>query len=243
MRILKKEHLYQLTFMPRFFPVNCYLVEESDGLTLIDAALPFSVKGILKASQQIGKPITNIVLTHAHDDHVGALDTLKQQLPNVPVYISARDARLMDGDRSLDVNEPATPIKGGVSKKLKTRADVLLQEGDKIGSLQAIYTPGHTPGSMAFYDIRSGALIAGDAFQTRGGFAIAGQLVPLFPFPKWGTWNAEKAAKSAHKIMQIKPSLLAVGHGEMIENPLLCIKKALEKTNLNLLDLTDKRSS
>ncbi|MES9793628.1 MBL fold metallo-hydrolase, partial [Priestia megaterium] len=38
--------LYQLTFLPRFFPVNCYLVEEKDSLTLIDAALPYSASGI-----------------------------------------------------------------------------------------------------------------------------------------------------------------------------------------------------
>jgi glyoxylase-like metal-dependent hydrolase (beta-lactamase superfamily II) len=240
---MKKGFLYQITFLPRFFPVNCYLVEEKDSLTLIDAALPFSAKGILRTAEKIGKPITKIVLTHAHDDHVGALDELKNRLPNVNVYISRRDARLIEGDRSLDSNEPHTPIKGGVSKKLQTRPDILLNDGDKVGSLQAILTPGHTPGSMSFYDSRSGALIAGDAFQTRGGFAIAGQLVPFFPFPKWGTWNAEEAAKSAQKTVELSPSLLAVGHGEILENPSLMIKQALKKTNLDVQEKMDKRSS
>lgn len=243
MKITKKEHLYQLAFLPYLFPVNCYLVEEKDSLTLIDAALPHSSKGIITAAQKIGKPITKIVISHAHDDHVGALDSLKKQLPNALVYISKRDARLMDGDLSLDSTELNTPIKGGVSKSIHTRADVLLKEGDKIGSLQAISVPGHTPGSMAFYDRRSGALIAGDAFQTRGGFAIAGQLVPLFPFPKWGTWNAKEAASSALKIYELNPTLLAVGHGKMLENPLPSIKKALEKSVLSSSDLTEKRSS
>jgi len=59
-----------------------YLVEEHDGLTLGDAALPYSVKGILQAARQIGKPITRIVLTHAHANHVGALDALKRALPD-----------------------------------------------------------------------------------------------------------------------------------------------------------------
>ena len=52
-------------------------MEEEAGLTLIDAALPYSAKGILQA-EKIGKPITKIVLTHAHDDHIGALDALKK---------------------------------------------------------------------------------------------------------------------------------------------------------------------
>lgn len=65
-------------FYAEIFPVNCYLVEEESELTLVDAALPFSVKGILKAAESIGKPITRIVLTHAHGDHIGALDGLKK---------------------------------------------------------------------------------------------------------------------------------------------------------------------
>jgi len=71
-------------FLPRAFPVNCYLVEEEDGLTLVDAALSRSAKGILREAGAIGKPIVRIVLTHAHSDHTGALDDLKQALPDVP---------------------------------------------------------------------------------------------------------------------------------------------------------------
>lgn len=86
---------------------------------MIDAALPYSAKGILKAAEDIGKPITRILLTHAHEDHVGALDALKQNLPNVSVYVSERDNRLMSGDRSLDPNEPNTPIRGEYRKNYR----------------------------------------------------------------------------------------------------------------------------
>lgn len=234
MRIIREGHLYQLTFLPRFFPVNCYLVEEDDSLTLIDAALPYSAKKILKAAKKINKPITRILLTHAHDDHVGALDKIKQLLPDVPVHISSRDARLMSGDITLDPNEPDTPIRGGVPKNLKTRADILLQNGDQIGSLIAIAAPGHTPGSMAYFDTRSRTLIAGDAFQTRGGMAVTGQLRPLFPFPAMATWNTETALQSAHKLLEYNPSLLAVGHGKMLKQPEKAITHAITKAKLNI---------
>lgn len=227
MRLIKKGFVYQVTFMANLFPVNCYLVEEEDGLTLIDAALSFSYKGILKAAESIGKPIIKIVLTHAHEDHVGALDLLKDKLPDVPVYMSVRDNRLMNGDRSLDHDEEQTPIKGGVPKKLKTRATILLKDGDQIGSLTAIESPGHTPGSMSFFDNRTKALMAGDAFQTRGGMAVAGDVKPLFPFPAFGTWSKITALKSAKKLAELEPSLLAVGHGEMVENPTLAMKQAI----------------
>lgn len=234
MQIHQENSLYQLTFLPRWFPVNCYLVEEDQSLTLVDAALPYSSKGILQAAAQIGKPITRIVLTHAHEDHVGALDALKEALPEVPVYISARDARLLAGDRLLDPGEPDTPIRGGVPRKLRTRADVLLQDGDRIGSLLAVAAPGHTPGSMAFLDTRTRSLIAGDALQTRGGTAVSGQLRPWFPFPAMATWNKQAALESARKLREYRPSLLAVGHGRMLKQPEAAMDRAIDDARRNV---------
>lgn len=234
MRVIKNGFLYQVTFMAKVFPVNCYLVEEENGLTLIDAALGFGAKGILKAAERSGKPITKIVLTHAHGDHVGALDFLKRVMPKVPVYVSKRDSRLLGGDRSLDPHEEQTPIKGGVPKNVKTRADILLKEGDMVGSLKAIETPGHTPGSMSFLDIRTNALIAGDSFQTRAGIAVAGDIRPLFPFPAFGTWSKETALNSARKLAGYQPKMLAVGHGELVENPLDSMKQAIRNMERKL---------
>lgn len=228
MRVIKEGYLYQLTFMPRVFPVNCYFIEEEDGLTLIDAALPNSAKAILQAADKIGKEIKRIILTHAHGDHIGALDELKAKL-DVPVYISARDSRLLAGDTSLDSTEPQTPIRGGIPKNIKTRPDTLIKEGDEIGPLLAISTPGHTPGSMSFLDQRTNMLVAGDAFQTRGGTAVSGVTIPWFPFPAMATWNKETALQSARKITELKPTLLAVGHGELLRNPAAHIEKAIHK--------------
>jgi glyoxylase-like metal-dependent hydrolase (beta-lactamase superfamily II) len=234
MRLLTNGFLYQVTFMASVFPVNCYLVEEEDGLTLIDAALPYSMKGILSAAEMIGKPITKIILTHAHEDHVGSLDRIKEEVPDVPVYISVRDNRIVNGDTSLDEHEHQVPIKGGVPKKLKTRANILLKEGDLIGSLAAIETPGHTPGSMSFIDTRTKALIAGDAYQTRGGVAVAGDLMPWFPFPAFGTWSKETSVASAKKLVGYRPKLLAAGHGEMLENPIEAMEKAIKNLEQKL---------
>lgn len=231
MKITRNGALYQLAFMPRIFPVNCYLVEEEEELTLVDAAMPFSVKGILQAAEQIGKPITRIVLTHAHGDHIGALDGLKKVLPQATVYISRRDAKLLAGSKALEAGEPDSPIKGDVPKPgaVQTKPDVLLNDGDRIGSLQAIAAPGHTPGMTAFLDVRSRALIAGDAFQVRGGAAVSGVVKFWFPFPAMATWNKQASLESARKLRELKPSLLAVGHGKMIENPQPILEQVLEE--------------
>ena len=97
--------------------MKCYLVEEHSELTLIDTGIPNSYKGILNVIAELNKPLTNILLTHAHGDHVGSLDELKRRFPNVSVSISARDSRLLKGDTTLDSNEPQIPIKGGIPKR------------------------------------------------------------------------------------------------------------------------------
>lgn len=242
MRIIKKGSLNQISFLPRFFPVNCYLVEEEEGVTLIDAALPYSAKGIISAIGNIGKPLTRIVLTHVHNDHVGSLDALKSHFPHVKVYVSSRDARLMEGDVSLDPNEPQTPIRGGVPKALQTRPDVLIADGDEIGSLLVIATPGHTPGSISLFDRRSGALVVGDAMYTRTGIAVSGTLKPLFPFPAMATWNKQVALASVRKLIALQPTLLAAGHGNMITNPIGPIEKAIKNAENKLGTLLDEGS-
>src|SRR6266567_2140400 len=82
--------------------VNCYLVREDDGFTLIDTGASGEAKLIFQAAQKLGTPIVRIILTHAHVDHVGSLDALHEMLPDVPVLISERDARFLVGDMSLD---------------------------------------------------------------------------------------------------------------------------------------------
>lgn len=226
MRLTREHNVIQISFLPRLFPVNVYLVEEDDGVTVIDAGMPFSLKGILAAAESLGKPITRIMLTHAHGDHVGALDGLKEALPSAEVSISSRDARLLAGDAALLPGEPQTPVRGSVPKGIRTRPDRLLEDGDRIGSLIAIASPGHTPGHMAFMDMRSRVLIAGDAYQLHGGLAVSGRVRPLFPFPALATWNRELALASAKHLAELEPSVLAVGHGRMLRQPAAAMRAA-----------------
>ncbi|WP_110931332.1 MBL fold metallo-hydrolase [Paenibacillus bouchesdurhonensis] len=227
MRVIQRKYLSQLTFMPKLFPVNCYLVEEGESITLVDAALPYGAAGISKAIEDSGKRLTRIVLTHAHEDHVGALDRLKVRYPEAKVYISKRDARVLAGDRTLQADEPQTKIRGSVPKAIKTRPDILVHEGDSIGSLLVIGTPGHTPGSISLLDTRTRALLAGDSFHTRGGLTVTGHLRWIFPFPAMATWNKEAALASASKLADYQPTLLATGHGEMLTDPAEEMRKAL----------------
>lgn len=206
--------------------VNCYLVREDDGFTLIDAAIGGCGKPILQAAQTFGLPIVRIVLTHAHIDHVGALDELHALLPDVPVAITERDARFLSGDKSLDADEQVDKLRGGYPI-VQTKPTQLLHAGDRVGSLEVIATPGHTPGHAAFLDTRDRAIIAGDAFQTLGGVAVSGTIKPLFPLPALATWHKASALESARKLRALEPSRLAVGHGRVLEQPLAAMDRAI----------------
>src|SRR3954470_17594235 len=150
----------------RFGLVNAYLVEEDDGLTLIDTMLPRSATAILKAAG--GRPIKRIALTHAHGDHVGSLDELAGKLPGVEVLISTRDARLLAGDKSLDPGEERGKLRGGYPGA-NTKPTRTVEPGERIGSLEVVASPGHTPGHVSFLDPRDRTLYCGDAFSTLGG--------------------------------------------------------------------------
>lgn len=224
------ENLIQLTRLTAF---NCFLVREADSFTLVDTGMSGSAQGILDTAKQYHLPIKHIVLTHAHIDHVGSVDALHALLPDVEVAISARDARFLTGDLSLDATEPQTPLRGGYPI-IKTKPTRLLQPGDKIGSLEVIATPGHTPGHMSFFDRRDSTLIAGDAFSNKAGITTAGTLRLLFPFTAMATWHKPTALHSAEVLLGLQPRQLAVGHGNVIVNPLDAMKQAIAEASQKL---------
>lgn len=227
------DSLIQLTRFPRVFPVNCYLVREADGFTLIDTAIAGTGKQIIAAAQAFNTPIVRIVLTHAHSDHAGSLDELHTALPQAEVIVAKRSVPFLAGNRSLEAGEPQEQVRGGWTI-CKTQANRVVEAGDRIGSLEVLASPGHTPDHIAFLDTRTRTVIAGDAFQTRGGIAVSGTVRPLFPFPAWATWHKPTALESARALRQLNPSCLAVGHGKLLENPLAAMDAAIEIVQRNL---------
>jgi glyoxylase-like metal-dependent hydrolase (beta-lactamase superfamily II) len=207
--------------------INCFLVREADGFTLVDAGLRGSADNILNAASRLGAPIHRIVLTHTHIDHIGSLDSLMAALSSVELVIGQREARLLAKDLSLDAGEHGKSLLGFTG--VKSLPNRLLVEGERVGSLRAVVSPGHTPGHMAFLDVRDNALIAGDAFTTQTGIVVAGVFKALFPFPALFSWNAVLSAKSAAKLRGLNPSLLAVGHGPSIPSPARQMDAALEE--------------
>ena len=138
------QYLIQLTRLGAF---NCFLVREDEGFTLVDTGLPGSARGILEAARQHGPAIVRIAITHAHGDHVASLDALAVELPDIEVAVGSRTARFLAGKRSLDPDEPQGKLRGGY-QSCQTRPTRKLEPGDRVGSLEVVASPGHTPGQI-----------------------------------------------------------------------------------------------
>ena len=217
-----------ITRVSRFGFVNCFLVKEDDGLTLVDAMIPGSDKAIQAAAAKLGAPIVRIALTHAHTDHIGSLDALHVALPEAEVLISSRDARLLAKDLTLDPDEPQTKLRGRLPGAA-TKPTRTFEEGELVGSLQVIATPGHTPGHVSFLDRRSNTLICGDAFSTLGAVATSAKPNWRFPLPALATWHKPTELESAKKLLALNPEHLAPGHGKIVDSPTAAMAKAIKR--------------
>jgi glyoxylase-like metal-dependent hydrolase (beta-lactamase superfamily II) len=206
--------------------MNCYLVLEDDGVTLVDSTMASPAAALAPVLRELGLELRRVALTHAHADHVGGVAGVRERFSGVEVSIGERDARPLAGDKTLDPDEPQTPIKGYFIK-IAWKPDRLLKAGDRVGSLEVVPAPGHTPGQVAFLDLRDRSLLAGDAFQTRGGMAVSGVVRPLFPFPALATWSKPTALVTAQALRDLSPSRLSVGHGDVLNDPLPAMDRAI----------------
>jgi glyoxylase-like metal-dependent hydrolase (beta-lactamase superfamily II) len=135
------------------------------------------------------------------------------------------DARINAGENVVDDKLP------GSWPELETKPDVLLEPGDRVGSLEVIEASGHTPGHVAFLDTRDRTLIAGDVLTTLGGVAVSSHFTLPFPIASMATWDKELNLESARRLRALEPQLLATGHGPVLRDPGKATVRAIERAH------------
>ncbi|MBA2441256.1 MAG: MBL fold metallo-hydrolase [Rubrobacter sp.] len=141
------------------FQENCYVVgdEESKVGTVVDPGEEPTRIALLV--EKTGLEIASIILTHAHIDHVGAVVPLVEEY-GCPVLLHSEAEPMLQ-------QVPTQAMMMGVKFGRVPTVDRYIAEDEvlEVGSLRlrSLYTPGHAPGHLAFYEESEGVVISGDA--------------------------------------------------------------------------------
>ncbi len=216
---------------------NAYFVESGSAWALIDTGTKGCETAIQEAAERLfgpGAPPAAILLTHDHPDHAGSALALAR-LWATDVYVHPDEMPMVLGDMAtfrrfanpLDrwLVLPVMRLMGARrAEAMIARASIgdvtrSFDPGDRLPGLpdwEAIPTPGHAPGHVAFFRRNDRVLIAGDALVTVDvnsplGFITKKQTVAGPPW--YATWNRALAQRSVSVLARLEPRVLAGGHG------------------------------
>ena len=136
---------------------NCYFIsDEVTGQTaIVDPADSFDV--IKDKIEKFGLRVKYIILTHAHFDHMLALEELRDYT-KAPLCVHT-----LDNDYLSDPDKTCMSVFGGRDDVIRS-AEILLEEGSSLflgkQEIKVIHTPGHTLGSICL--IFDKTIISGD---------------------------------------------------------------------------------
>ena len=207
---------------------NAYLVGDEKSWILVDALTPGHQKTIKEAAEARfgrGAKPQAIVLTHGHFDHAGSARELADAW-GVKVYAHRLELPYLTGKSVYPPLDPTT--EGFFSRMSRFIRVQIVTLGERICELdseaplrwvegwECRYTPGHAPGHLAFYRRRDGILLAGDAVTTMDLDSALGTITQQRKVcrpPTPGTIDWEKAAASVRALAELRPKVIAAGHG------------------------------
>jgi glyoxylase-like metal-dependent hydrolase (beta-lactamase superfamily II) len=213
--------------------VNVYFISDLEGKpgdwVLVDAVLQGSGKRIKRAAEKIYGPGARpkaIIMTHGHFDHVGALRTLAYDW-NVPVYAHLLELPYLTGRSAYPPPDPS--VGGGAIAYMswlypKKPIDIspwirkLPSDGHvpHLPGWSFVHTPGHTAGHVSLFRDHDRVLVAGDAFITvdqESMLAVITQEQEIHGPPAYFTSNWEASKRSVERLMLLRPTVAATGHG------------------------------
>ncbi len=222
---------------------NVYFVRSGPSWTLIDAASARCASSIRAAAASLfgeDSSPASILLTHDHPDHAGSAGDLARSW-GCHVWVHPDELPLVRGDIST-FHEYANPLDRwivlpwlrlmGARRTESMLADASFSDVAQafepkegvpgLVDWEAIATPGHTPGHVAFFRRGDRVLITGDALVTLDLNSLRGLLLrkQTVSGPPWyTTWNRQTANESIATLNELEPRILAPGHGIPLMGP------------------------
>ena len=145
------------------FQTNCYVLSDPQSQApkqciVIDPG--FGSEELLSLLKQESMEPQKILLTHGHCDHIAGIGLLRDNFPDLPVYISREDAPML-----ADANQNLSTMMG--SPFHFDQPEGVLADNDTVQlngiKLKVLAMPGHTPGGVGFYCQEEKLVIAGDS--------------------------------------------------------------------------------
>jgi len=215
---------------------NFYLVEESGGLTLVDAGTPGDWQLFLRSLDALGRRLGDVdavVLTHAHPDHVGFAERARREAPtNVWVHEDdaavAQGAKLGKGDAGLarylartEFYRTFVGLVRGKATKIVPVVEVSTFADDEVldvpGKPRAVHIPGHTPGNAVLFFESRRALLSGDTLVTRN--PLTGR-TGLQVMPSGFTQDTAQALASLSALADLNAEVVLPAHGDPWHGPI-----------------------
>ncbi|MDF2722551.1 MAG: hydrolase glyoxylase [Paenibacillus sp.] len=200
------EHIWDVRSW-MIIPVHVWIVVEKDGLTLVDAGMPWMAKSILRLVDTLqAGPLRRIVLTHGHPDHVGSLKRILPTHP-LPVYIHRIEIPFVEGDLPYPGRSKAVAqVAKGIVQPLPEEPSGQLSP---IGGLIPYWTPGHSPGHVVYYHQQDDVLLAGDLLNSSKGKLRLPRFTP----------DIAQAKQSLSIVKQLNPGRIEICHGDSVFHP------------------------
>jgi glyoxylase-like metal-dependent hydrolase (beta-lactamase superfamily II) len=157
--------------------VFAYLLATSDHIVLIDTGVRGSEELIFTRIREIGREpeeISQVILTHAHPDHIGAAEAVRR-VTGCTIAAHAADRAWIE-DPGQQARERPVPgfsdlVGGGVTVDRELRDREHLQIGDNR-TVEIIHSPGHSPGCVCLFLHPDRDLFSGDAVPVPGELPI-----------------------------------------------------------------------
>ncbi|MCD6408436.1 MBL fold metallo-hydrolase [bacterium] len=195
---------------------NIYAVLYSKGSFLIDCGNGFSAKEMIEKFREMKHPITHIFLTHCHFDHSLGAGIFKKEDVKIISHINTAIALKSEVFRVwYEHPERVKPVE--VDIELKDEEEVHIEEM----KIKAIYTPGHTSGSMSYLIEIEGkrCLFTGDLIAEEGELPWAGSI----------DFDMERVISSLEKVDKIDFDYLFGGHWYSLKEGKKWIEEGIEK--------------